>query len=182
MCGFVALVNSHRPPKRDPLPLVNQPCLPLEVAPLRCRIRQPTSLRDNASKNWRTGRSPPCGCQCRDGQSNPLRQESSPTRKATQDRSSVGSADDRRRHRGFGFPRIDDDDGRILRILHNALPHDRMRDARVRSDKDQHIRLFRNLRRYTEAHRIRMTAYKQHAKSPCIVGCCCRSVKGPCQT
>src|SRR5258706_4318629 len=64
---------------------------------------------------------------------------------------------DRRCHRGFGFPWIDNNDGWISRILHNALPHDWMRDARVRSDKDERVRLLEisvSIRRRVESERL----------------------------
>ena len=48
----------------------------------------------------------------------------------------------RRGHRRFGRPRIDDDDLRLMRIPHHALPEDRMGDAQVAADEHDHVRLF----------------------------------------
>src|SRR5271165_3469780 len=45
----------------------------------------------------------------------------------------------RRGHGSFRFPRIDHDDFRMISVLANALPHDWMRDAKIRTDKDEHV-------------------------------------------
>ena len=46
-------------------------------------------------------------------------------------------------HRGFGHPRIDDDDLRRMRIPHDAFPHDGMGDAQVAAHEHDHVRLFK---------------------------------------
>ena len=60
-------------------------------------------------------------------------------------------------HRGFRFARIDDDDFRIVLIAHDALPHDRMGDAEIRTDQDDDVRLFEigvGVRRRVEPERF----------------------------
>ena len=47
----------------------------------------------------------------------------------------------RRRDGGFGFARIENDDFRAIRVATNALPHDRMGDAKIRSDQDDDVGL-----------------------------------------
>ena len=44
-------------------------------------------------------------------------------------------------HRGFRFARINNNDFWIVFIALDALPHDRMSDAEIRTDQDDHIRL-----------------------------------------
>ena len=45
-------------------------------------------------------------------------------------------------HRCLGLARIDHDDLRIIFVLANALPHDRMRDTQVRTDENERVGLF----------------------------------------
>jgi hypothetical protein len=42
-------------------------------------------------------------------------------------------------HCGLGAARINDDDVRLVRIAQHALPHDRVRDARIGADENQHV-------------------------------------------
>src|SRR6266446_3497295 len=45
----------------------------------------------------------------------------------------------RRGHGSLRFPRIDHDDLRMILILANTLPHDWMRDAKIRADEDEYV-------------------------------------------
>src|SRR5690606_31415388 len=47
-----------------------------------------------------------------------------------------------RRLRRLRAARIDDDDGRVATVPTDALPEDRVRDAGVRADEDEDVRLF----------------------------------------
>ena len=44
-------------------------------------------------------------------------------------------------HGGLGEPRVDDDDGGVVGIAEHALPQDGVRDARVRADEHDDVRL-----------------------------------------
>src|SRR5271165_7002832 len=45
----------------------------------------------------------------------------------------------RRGHGSLRFPGINHDDFRMISVLANPLPHDWMRDAKIRTDEDEHI-------------------------------------------
>src|SRR5438445_708905 len=48
-----------------------------------------------------------------------------------------------RRHGGFRLARVHHDDFRPVLVPHDALPHDRVRDARVCADEHQHVALLK---------------------------------------
>src|SRR5260370_34495088 len=63
----------------------------------------------------------------------------------------------RRGHRSLRLPRIDHDDLRMIFVLANALPHDWMRNAKVRTDEHEHIgflEIFVGIRWRIEAERL----------------------------
>src|SRR6202030_2903246 len=63
----------------------------------------------------------------------------------------------RRGHGSLRLPRIDHDDLRMIFVLANALPHDWMRNAKIRTDEDEHIgflEIFVGIRWRIEAERL----------------------------
>ena len=63
----------------------------------------------------------------------------------------------RRVHRGFGHPRVDDDDFRAVRVPHDAFPHDRVSDAQIAADQHDDVGFLEVLirvRRSVEAKRL----------------------------
>ena len=137
--SFVALVHAHRPPEGDALALVNRLCQPVQLGhadAARCRDAFWRELFHEPGKAIVTRR-----VRGDVGGIDPAALNQEIRDAVEQDEIGLGLERVmlRRGHRSLGLTRIDDNDLRPVFVPQHALPHDRMRNAEVGTDEDDHI-------------------------------------------